>query len=257
MAAKNVVGREEYTHKYVCPNATRHTPEDGQVPPGFVPCTINGIPCYHNQKPRKGTAWHSDGSKLRDHQTGAPRAGAAATCGPLQIISRVTGPQDSYRAELQGSVLVTARARLGNSLILDNKAVVDHGPRSPDRECADMDLRKQLHTNLADTPIPLLWIAGHQHIRSAHTHQQKADIRRNHEVDALAKKATGLPLPDIPPQDVSDIHVGGGPAPTPAKKWILDTRIMPVFTGTHWTSWLPLGGTRRAYWLQWLWGNVR
>ena len=82
---ERVVGREEYTHKYVCPNATRHTPEDGQVPPGFVPCTINGIPCYHNQKPRKGTAWHGDGSKLRDHQTGAPRAGAAATCGPLQI----------------------------------------------------------------------------------------------------------------------------------------------------------------------------
>ena len=123
-----------------------------------------------------------------------------------------------------------------------------------------MGLRKQLHTNLADTPIPLLWIAGHQHIHSAHTHQQKADIRRNHEVDAPAKKAAGLPLPDIPPQDVSDIHVGGGPAPTPTKngvEWILNRRIVPVFTGTHWTSWLPLKGTRRAYWLQWLWGNVR
>ena len=71
------------------------------------------------------------------------------------------------------------------------------------------------------------------------------------------KSAAGLPLPDIPPQDVSDIHVGGGPAPTPAKKWILNRRIMPVFIGTHWTSWLPLKGTRRAYWLQWLWGNVR
>ena len=130
----------------------------------------------------------------------------------------MTGPQDSYRAELQGSVLVTAQARVGDSLTLDNKAVVDYGPRSPDRESADMDLRKQLHTNLADTPIPLIWIAGHQHIRSAHTHQQKADIKRNHEVDALAKKAAGLPLPDIPPQDVSDIHVSGGPAPTPAKK---------------------------------------
>ena len=120
-----------------------------------------------------------------------------------------------------------------------------------------MDLQQQLHTNLADTPIPLLLIAGHQHICSAHTHQQKTDIRRNHELDALAKKAAGLPLPDIPPKDVSEIHVGGGPAPTPAKKWILSRRIRPVFTGTHWTSWLPLKGTRRAYWLQWLWGNVR
>ena len=256
-AKERVVGREEYTHRYVCPNATQRTPEDGQVPPGFVPCMINGIQCYHNQKARGGTAWHSDGSKLRDPQTGAPRAGAAATCGPLQIISRVTGPQDSYRAELQGSVMVTAQAHTVDSLTLDNKAVVDYGPRPPDRESADMDLRQEPHTNLASTPIPLIWIAGHQHIRSAHTHQQKTDIRRNHEVDALAKKAAGLPLPDTPPRDVSEIQVGGGPAPTPAKKWILNRRIIPIFAGTHWTSWLPLKGTRRAYWLQWLWGNVR
>ena len=215
------MGGEEYTRRYVCPDATQHTPEDGQVPPSFVPCTINGIPCYHNQKQREGTAWHSDGSKLRDHRTGAPRAGAAAICRPLQIISRVTGPQDSYWVELQRSVMVTAHARLGDSLTLDNKAVVDHGPRSPDRECANMDLRQQLHTNLTDTPVPLIWIAGHQHIRSAHTHQQKTDTKRNHEVDALAKKAAGPPLPEIPPKDVSEILIGGGPAPTPAKNWIL------------------------------------
>jgi hypothetical protein len=97
--------------------------------------------------------------------------------------------------------MVTAHARLGDSLTLDNKAVVDHGPRPPDREGADMELRQQLHANLIDTPIPLLWIAGHQHIRSAHTQQQKTDIKRNHEVDALAKKAAGLPLPDIPPYE--------------------------------------------------------
>ena len=134
---------------------------------------------------------------------------------------------------------------------------MDHGPRPPDRECADMDLRQQLHTNLADTPIPLLWIAGHRHIGSTHTHQQKTDITRNHEVDALAKKAAGLPLPDIPPKDVSEIHAGGGPAPTPARKWILSRRLRPVFTRTQWTSWLPLKGKRRSYWLQWLQGNVR
>ena len=98
-AKERVVGREEYARRYVCPNATQHTPEDGQVPPSFVPCTINGIPCYHNQKQREGTAWDSDGSKLRDHQTRAPRAGAATSCGRLHIMSRVTGPRDSYRAE--------------------------------------------------------------------------------------------------------------------------------------------------------------
>ena len=55
---EKVVGREEYTRKYVCPDATQPTPEEGQVPLGFVACTINGIPCYHNQNQRKGTAWH-------------------------------------------------------------------------------------------------------------------------------------------------------------------------------------------------------
>ena len=132
-AKEKVVGREEYTRKYVCPDATQHTPEDGQIPPSFVPCTINGIPCYHNQKQRKGTTWHSDGSKLRDNHTGAPRAGAAATCGPLQIINRVMGPQDSYRAELQGSVMVTTHARPGDSLTLDNKRCWTPGPPTHDK----------------------------------------------------------------------------------------------------------------------------
>ena len=29
------------------------------------------------------------------------RAGGAIICGPLQVITRVTGPQTSYRADLQ------------------------------------------------------------------------------------------------------------------------------------------------------------
>ena len=45
-----VVGMEEYTHKYVCPDATRPAPVEGVVPLGLVPCKINGILCYHNQQ---------------------------------------------------------------------------------------------------------------------------------------------------------------------------------------------------------------
>ena len=129
--------------------------------------------------------------------------------------------------------MVTTNAQPGDSLTLDNKAVADYGPLPLERECADMDLQHQLHANLTDTPIPLFSIAGYQHIRSAHTQQQKADIKRNHEVDALAKMVAGLPLPDIAPKDVAEIHVGGGLAPTPAKKWILNRRLWPVFKGTH------------------------
>ena len=77
---------------------------------------------------------------------------------------------------------------------------------------------------------------------TAHMAQQKADIKRNHEVDRLAKMVADLPVPDIPPTDVLEIHVGGGPAPTPAQKWILQRRLCPQFRGTHRVSWLPLKG---------------
>ena len=177
------VGKEEYTHKHVCLDTTRPTPEEGVVPPGFVTCLINGIPCYHNQQQRSRTSWHGDGSKLAYNQTRAAQAGAAATCGPLQIISRMTGPHDSYRAELQGSVIVTKCARPTDTLIPDNKAVMDYGPLEPTRECANMDVQHQLHDNLTPIPIPVHWIAGHQTVKASHTAQQKTDIKRRKWTD--------------------------------------------------------------------------
>jgi hypothetical protein len=58
---------------------------------------------------------------------GAPRAGIAASGGPLYIIARVIGPPDSSRAELPGSVVVTGVAEEAEPLALDSTAVVD-GP---------------------------------------------------------------------------------------------------------------------------------
>ena len=49
----------------------------------------------------------------------------------------------------------------------------------------------------------------------------------------------------------------GGPAPSPAKKWITERRHYDLFSGTHWVSWLPPKGTRRMTWVTWLWGNER
>ena len=49
----------------------------------------------------------------------------------------------------------------------------------------------------------------------------------------------------------------GGPAPTPACKWILQRRHMVVFPDTHWTLWLPMCGTWRMLWVRWLWGHLR
>ena len=73
------------------------------------------------------------------------RAGVALSCGPLIIIACVTSPQTSYKGELQGAVLVTAPslAAPGDTLTMDNWAIVPWAPRPPHQECADMDLRQQ------------------------------------------------------------------------------------------------------------------
>ena len=58
-------------------------------------------------------------------------------------------------------------------------------------------------------------------------------MRRNNEVDLWAKPAAALPLPDIDPTDVSHIVIGGGYAPTLARKWILACRNILGFRGAH------------------------
>ena len=50
------------------------------------------------------------------------------------------------------------------------------------------------------------------------------EIKGNDEVDRLVKMATGLPLRDYTPAHTGDIAVKGGPAATPAKKWVIERR---------------------------------
>ena len=69
--------------------------------------------------------------------------------------------------------------------------------------------------------------------------------------------ATRLPVPDYDPRRPEDIAMCGGPAPTPARKWILRRRRVVTFDGAHWVSWLPMRGDRRMLWVKWLWGQVR
>ena len=49
-------------------------------------------------------------------------------CEELEENTRVQGPQTSYRAELQGAHLFVELAADGDTLALDDKAVVDCGP---------------------------------------------------------------------------------------------------------------------------------
>ena len=50
-------------------------------------------------------------------------AGAAVTKGPLCILARVMGPQQSYRAEMYGAAIGTAIASNGDKQYINNMAV--------------------------------------------------------------------------------------------------------------------------------------
>ena len=237
--------------------ASPQSPE-GKVPEGFSRIEVGEIVAYTNGKPRQGKDWHSDGSKLvQTEESEIHRAGTALTCGELQIISRVQGPQTSYRAELQGARLFADVAENGDTLTLDNKSVVDYGPVRPHREASDMDYRVPLADKLQSKKAKLRWIPSHREESKATSPEEKEDIRRNNEVDILAKISTQLPLEDKTPVHPHSIVIAGAEAPTPAKKWLNAYRRYGKWTGAHWTTWLPLRGTRRMLWLQWLWGNVR
>ena len=171
----------------------------------------------------------------------------------------MTGPQTSYRAELQSFAVNTALASTNQELTYNNKAFVNHALHPPHRECSDMDLRLTILEETQYKPLRSRWVPSHRYTAKAKAKEERTDIRRNDEGDGLAKMATGLPLLEYTPTHLGDIAVNGvnGPAPTPAKKWVIERRHYDSFSGTHWVSWLPLKGTRRMTWVKWLWGNER
>ena len=171
--------------------------------------------------------------------------------------ARVTGPQTSYRAELQGAAIVSCLADQEDELVIDNKAVVDYGAATPHRECSDVDLRQIIQTHQGAKQLRWRWIPSHRVIKRYHTEHEKKDIKHNDVVDKLAKLAAKPPLPEAPQGTVDSITICNGVTPTPAKKWIIEYRNGVKWAGTHWMSWLPLRGTRRMTWITWRWGNVR
>ena len=96
---------------------------------------VAGIQCYTNGKQAEGDIWYGDGSKLTQEVRGRTiyKARGAITCGPLQVITRVAGPQTSYRAELQSFAINSALASTNQELTYDNKAAVDHTLQPPHR----------------------------------------------------------------------------------------------------------------------------
>ena len=113
--------------------------DTGTLPAGFS--LVGGMVCYTNGKDKTDTTWYSDGSKQNN------RAGVGIKCGQLEIIARVTGPQTSYRAELQGVAIVSCLVDQEDELVIDTKAVVNYGATTPHRECSDVDLRQTIETH--------------------------------------------------------------------------------------------------------------
>ena len=65
------------------------------------------------------------------------------------------------------------------------------------------------------------WIGSHHLETEARNAQERERIRRNGEVDLLAKMATRLSVPDYELRHPKDVAICGGPTLTQVRKWIL------------------------------------
>ena len=156
------------------------------------------------------------------------------------------GPRtpDVISAELMGLCVAAHLAAPGSTITLHNQAVVDHGHVEPHREASDMDLRWRVSTTVRGKNIRVRWTPAYRKTSSPRDAREWDDIKRNNEVDRVAKLATSLPLPVHNPTSPSSISLGGTEAPTPASKWIAATRPYETYRGLHWATWLPLRALR-------------
>ena len=155
----------------------------------------------------------------------------------MRIIARVIEPQQPYRAEEAEAAIGTTVAVHGDRRHIDNKAVTQCATEPPHKECSDMDMLLKVCANTSQKRVALERIAGHRDESEASRAVEREHIRRDNQVDILAKMAKRLPMRDYDPREPGDIAMCRGPAPTPARKWILQRRRMAVFPDTHWTSW--------------------
>ena len=97
MEQEVAVGIPEVARRYITRCSANDDATDGDVPPRFTPVEVAGIKCYTKGKQAEGDIWYGDGSKLTEEVGGRTiyRAGGAITCAPLQVITKVTGPQTS------------------------------------------------------------------------------------------------------------------------------------------------------------------
>ena len=108
--------------------------------------TIAGIPCYSNQQPPTGTFLYSNGILQTVEIAGSEYqvAGTAVTKGPLRILARVAGLQQSYRAEMYRASIGTAIASDGDTQYIDNMAFTKCAHQRRTHECSNPDIRHKV-----------------------------------------------------------------------------------------------------------------
>ena len=153
------------------------------------------------------------GPNLIDSESEYQAAGAAVTKRPLRILARVAGPQLSYRAEMYGAAIGAAIASDGDTQYIEHMAVTKCAHRRPTHECCDADIRHKVCDQVQHKRVAAEWIPNHRLETEARNAQEHEQIRRNGEVDVLAKMATRLPVPDYDPRRPEDIVMCGGVRP--------------------------------------------
>ena len=122
---------------------------------------------------------------------------------------------------MYGAAIGGAIASDGDTQYIDNMAVTKCAHRRPMHECSDADIRHKVCDQVQHKRVDAEWIPNHCLETEARNAQEREQIPRNGEVDLLATMATRLPVPVYDPRCPEDFAMCSGPAPTPARKWIL------------------------------------
>ena len=88
-------------------------PKAGTSP--VQPTMVHSWYAWHQHGQPTDSVWYSDGSLLE------VQAGKGVVHGPMRIPARVPGPLTMFRAETCGVCVVAYLAKLGDSIVLDNR----------------------------------------------------------------------------------------------------------------------------------------
>ena len=151
---------------YVAPTCCAEDPSARRIPLGYHPVTIARIWWYSNQQPPVGLHIFSDGNHKTMEVAGATYEAARAgiTKGPLCVTTRVTGPQQPFRAGMQGTTIGSTLPQDGDQLFTNNKGVTTCAVVAPTRPCVKKTSAKQCTPIWAPgtNSIDIEWIPNHR-----------------------------------------------------------------------------------------------